>query len=54
MHTFSSKPRAASADEKLRIFGMPSANVAALRRGYEALNSGDLSAVHALLHPEIE
>jgi uncharacterized protein len=30
------------------------ANVDALRRGYEALNSGDLSEVHALLHPDIE
>jgi len=33
---------------------MPTANVDALRRGYEALNSGDLSGVHALLHPDIE
>ncbi len=33
---------------------MPAANVDALRRGYEALNSGHLSEVHALLHPEIE
>jgi uncharacterized protein len=33
---------------------MPPADVDALRRGYEALNSGDLSEVHALLHPEIE
>ena len=33
---------------------MPSANVEALQRGYEALNRGDLSEVHALLHPDIE
>jgi ketosteroid isomerase-like protein len=30
------------------------ANVDALRAGYEALNRGDLSAVLALLDPEIE
>ena len=30
------------------------ANVDALRRGYEALNTGDLSVVHTLLHPDIE
>jgi uncharacterized protein len=29
------------------------ANVETLRRGYEALNSGDLSHVHALLDPDI-
>jgi ketosteroid isomerase-like protein len=29
-------------------------NVDALRRGYEALNNGDLSEVSALLDPEIE
>ena len=33
---------------------MATANVDALRRGYEALNGGDLSLVHALLHPDIE
>ncbi len=33
---------------------MATADVDALRRGYEALNSGDLSEVHALLHPDIE
>jgi ketosteroid isomerase-like protein len=33
---------------------MPSADVDALRRGYEALNRGDLSGVRALLHPDIE
>ena len=33
---------------------MPEANVAALRRGYAALNRGDLSVVLDLLHPEIE
>jgi len=36
------------------IPGVATANVDALRRGYEALNSGDLSEVHALLHPDIE
>ncbi|MET0730526.1 MAG: nuclear transport factor 2 family protein [Solirubrobacterales bacterium] len=33
---------------------MPSDNVETLRRGYEALNTGDLSGVRSLLHPEIE
>ena len=33
---------------------MAEANVEALRRGYEALNRGDLSVVLELLHPEIE
>lgn len=33
---------------------MAAANVDALRAGYEALNRGDLSAVLALLDPEIE
>lgn len=33
---------------------MSDANVEALRRGYEALNRGDLSEVRALLHPKIE
>jgi len=36
------------------ILCVPAANVDALRQGYEALNSGDLSEVHALLHPDIE
>jgi uncharacterized protein len=36
------------------IRGVATANVDALRRGYEALNRGDLSGVHALLHPDIE
>jgi uncharacterized protein len=34
--------------------GMPSANVEALRDGYEALNRGDLSVVLELLDPDIE
>jgi uncharacterized protein len=33
---------------------MAEANVAALQRGYEALNRGDLSVVSELLDPEIE
>ena len=33
---------------------MRSANVEALRQGYQALNRGDLSGVRALLHPDIE
>ena len=33
---------------------MPTANVETLRRGYEALNVGDLSGVRALLHPDLE
>jgi uncharacterized protein len=33
---------------------MAEANVEALRRGYEALNRGDLSPVSELLDPEIE
>ena len=33
---------------------MAEANVEALRRGYEALNRGDLSVVLELLHPDIE
>ena len=32
---------------------MPTANVEALRRGYEALNRGELSEVRALLHPDL-
>jgi uncharacterized protein len=36
------------------IPGVASADIDALLRGYEALNSGDLSRVHALLHPDIE
>ena len=31
-----------------------SPDVQALRRGYQALNEGDLSKVHELLHPDIE
>ena len=34
--------------------GVPTANVETLRRGYEALNSGDLSVVHELLDPDLE
>lgn len=33
---------------------VPTANVETLRTGYEALNSGDLSGVRALLHPDLE
>ena len=33
---------------------MAEANVEALRRGYEALNRGDVSVVLELLHPDIE
>ena len=33
---------------------MSGANVETLRRGYDALNSGDLSVVLALLDPDIE
>ena len=33
---------------------MTGANVEALRRGYQALNSGDMSVVLALLDPEME
>jgi uncharacterized protein len=33
---------------------MPEANVDALKRGYAALNRGDLSVVRELLHAEIE
>lgn len=33
---------------------MPDADVDALKRGYAALNRGDLSVVLELLHPEIE
>jgi ketosteroid isomerase-like protein len=33
---------------------MPTADVETLRDGYRALNRRDLSAVRALLHPEIE
>lgn len=33
---------------------MAEANVDALKRGYAALNRGDLSVVRELLHPEIE
>jgi len=32
---------------------VPTANVEALRRGYEALNRGELSEVRALLHPDL-
>jgi ketosteroid isomerase-like protein len=34
--------------------GVTQADIESLRRGYEALNRGDLSVVSELLHPEIE
>lgn len=36
------------------LSSMPEANVDALKRGYAALNRGDLSVVRELLDPEIE
>jgi ketosteroid isomerase-like protein len=35
------------------LISVPTANVEALRRGYEALNRGELSEVRALLHPDL-
>ena len=35
------------------LISVPTANVETLRRGYEALNRGELSEVRALLHPDL-
>ena len=35
------------------LISVPTADVETLRRGYEALNRGELSEVRALLHPDL-